>query len=167
MEQSGSAAKTTRGRVLGVGIDFLASPENVGTDMAVVVGTMHPGMVIPLHSHPDPELIYLLDGELKVYLEEAQVSAWKTARANELVVIPGNAKHALRAAGNDACRMLVLTRGELYDFFQELAEPEEANAPNLPPTPEQMQKTFEAAGRYRYWMASPAENAAIGLRLEA
>jgi len=33
------------------------------------------------------------------------------------------------------------------------------------PTPETMQQLFEVAAKYGYWLASPAENAAIGLNI--
>jgi quercetin dioxygenase-like cupin family protein len=160
-------ADINKGSVLGVGIDFLVNPESVRTDMAVVRGTMRPGTIIPLHSHPDPEIIYVLGGELEVYIEEAaaQASVWRLVSKSKIIVIAGGAKHAIRVTGAAGCETLILTRGELYSFFQELAIPQEPDSPNLPPTPEQIQKVFEVAARHSYWMASPLENQAIGLIL--
>ena len=34
-----------------------------------------------------------------------------------------------------------------------------------PPTPEEMRAFFGTVAKYGYWMASPEENAAIGIRL--
>jgi hypothetical protein len=35
----------------------------------------------------------------------------------------------------------------------------------IPPTPNEMQQLFSTAQRYGYWLASPDENAAIGISL--
>jgi hypothetical protein len=57
------------------------------------------------------------------------------------------------------------TKSELYSFFRELARPFDPNQPAATPAPEAMQQLFEVAEKYGYWLASPAENAAIGLNI--
>jgi len=59
-----------------------------------------------------------------------------------------------------------VTKSELYSFFRELARPFAPNQPAAAATPETMQQLFEVAAKYGYWLASPAENAAIGLNIE-
>jgi hypothetical protein len=62
--------------------------------------------------------------------------------------------------------MAVLVSGrELYRFFRELAEPLDPFAPPQAPNPEVLQRLFEVAARYQYWMGSPSENATIGIHL--
>jgi hypothetical protein len=39
------------------------------------------------------------------------------------------------------------------------------DAPPPVPKPEVMQRLFEVAARYQYWLGSPADNAAIGINL--
>jgi hypothetical protein len=46
--------------------------------------------------------------------------------------------------------------------FHERFDPNQRSAP---PTPEAMEQLFATAARYGYWMASPEENAAIGISL--
>jgi hypothetical protein len=58
-----------------------------------------------------------------------------------------------------------VSKQELYSFFRELARPFDPNRPPAPPTPEEMQQLFSVAGKYEYWLASPDENAAIGISI--
>jgi hypothetical protein len=58
-----------------------------------------------------------------------------------------------------------VTKSELYKFFRELAKPFDAKQRPAPPTPEAMQELFRVAAKYGYWLASPEENAAIGLKI--
>ena len=53
----------------------------------------------------------------------------------------------------------------MYDFFGEVSKPFDPSRRPAPPTPEEMKKLFAAAARYGYWVASPEENAAIGISL--
>jgi hypothetical protein len=58
-----------------------------------------------------------------------------------------------------------VSKQQLYRFFRELARPFDPHRPPAPPTPNEMQQIFSAAQRYGYWLASPDENAAIGISL--
>ena len=80
----------------GVLLQFLASPEEVGDAICLIRGTMPPGVVVPLHRHKDPELLYVLEGTLEVYRSSEGSAGWTVARVGDVVVVPGNVKHALR-----------------------------------------------------------------------
>ena len=77
----------------------------------------------------------------------------------------GQGKHALRNTSSFPATLALVTKSQLYQFFRELAKPFDPNQPPSAPTPEAMQQLFEVAARYGYWMASPAENATIGLNM--
>ena len=124
-------------------------------------GTVPPGVVIPLHSHADPEIFYVLNGSLEVF----RSGCWQTVNTGEVVSIPGNARHALRNTSPSPTTLITVSKQELYSFFRELARPFDQNSPPGPPTPEEMQQLFSVAKKYKYWLASPDENAAIGISL--
>ena len=147
--------------VAGVLCEFLASPEEVGDTICLIRGTMPPGVVVPLHSHEEPELLYILEGSLEVF----RSSGWMRAGVGEVVLIPGNIKHALRNSSSVPMTLALVTKSELYKFFRELAKPFDAKQRPAPPTPEAMQELFRVAAKYGYWLASPEENAAIGLKI--
>jgi len=128
-------------------------------------GTIRPGSVIPLHSHSDPEIFYLLEGSIEVFQAEGPAAGWQTLNAGDVVSIPGNVRHALRNSSPSPITLIIVSKQELYSFVRELARPFDPNRPPAPPTPEEMQHLFSVAEKYEYWLASPDENAAIGISL--
>jgi quercetin dioxygenase-like cupin family protein len=151
--------------VLGVLLQFLCTPEQINDQISVMRGTVPPGVVIPLHSHADPEIFYGLDGSLEVFQAEGPSAGWQTVNAGEVVSIPGNVRHALRNTSPSPITSITVSKQELYSFFRELAPPFDPNKPPGPPTPEAMQQFFQVAEKYKYWFGSPDENAAIGISL--
>ena len=150
--------------VLGVLIEFLAGPSDTQSDTALVRGTMRGGVIVPLHSHADQELIYVVGGSLEVFLE---THGWHTVGVGEVAVIAGNKKHALRNATAGDVTTIAFTGGDLYNFFRDLAVPAEPNQypAIIPSTPEQMKELLETNAKYGYWLASREENAEIGIHL--
>ena len=91
--------------------------------------------------HPAKRLD-VLNGSLGVFQAQGPSAGWQTVNASEVV-----------------------SNQELYSFFRELARPFDPNRLPAPPTPEEMQQLFSVAEKYEYWLASPDENAAIGISL--
>jgi hypothetical protein len=60
---------------------------------------------------------------------------------------------------------ITVSKQELYSFFRELAQPFDPNKPPVPPNPEATQQLFQVTEKYKYWLGSPDENAAIGISL--
>lgn len=149
----------------GVLLQFLASPDEVGDAICLIRGTMLPGVVVPLHSHAEPELLYILEGSLEVFRSSERSTGWTAASVGDVVAIPGSVKHALRNSSPLPMILALVTKSELYKFFRELAKPFDAKQHHAPPTPEAMQELFQIAAKYGYWIASPEENAAIGLSI--
>jgi quercetin dioxygenase-like cupin family protein len=151
--------------VVGVLLRFLSTPEQINDQISVMRGTIPSGIVIPLHSHADPEIFYVLNGSLEVFQAEGPSASWQTVNAGEVVSIPGNVRHALRNTSPSPITSIIVSKQELYSFFRELARPFDPNGPPAPPTQEEMQQLFSVAEKYQYWLASPDENAAIGISL--
>src|ERR1700723_2427326 len=151
--------------VLGVLLQFLSTPEQINDQISVKRGTVPSGVVIPLHSHADPEIFYVLNGSLEVFQAEGPSEGWQTVTAEEVVSIPGNVRHAVRNTSPSPMTSIIVTKQELYSFFRELARPFDPNRPPAPPTPKEMHQFFSVAEKYEFWLASPDENAAIGISL--
>ena len=151
--------------VAGILLQFVSTPHQNGGDLSVMRAGLPPGAVIPLHSHSDAEIFYVLEGAMEIYQDDGTSSGWQTASRGEVVTIAGGVKHALRNPNSTLVRAIALCGRQLYCFFRELAEPLDPNAPPSMPTPEAMQKLFAVAARYEYWLGSPSENAAIGINL--
>src|SRR5258708_1333389 len=112
---SGSAEQQTF-IVLGVLLQFLSTPEQINDRISVMHGTVPSGVVIPLHSHADPEIFYVLDGSLEVFQAEGPSEGWQTINAANVVSIPGNARHALRNPSPTSTTTITVTKQQLYSF---------------------------------------------------
>jgi quercetin dioxygenase-like cupin family protein len=157
-----SAAKSSpRVRVL---LQFRVAPEDSGAPISLCRGTISPGVIVPLHSHLEPEMFYVLNGALEAYVASGPQQGWSTATDGEVLVIPGGVKHALRNTSSTQAITMLVVQDELYRFFREIARPF-CGQPPAPPSSEEMEILFSTAGKYRYWMGSQADNAAIGISL--
>ena len=143
--------------------EFLASPDESGSEICLIRGTIPPGIAVPLHSHSDVELFYVLEGSLEAFQFGNGTHGWVSFGPGDIVSISENVKHALRNSSRLPATAVIVTTSKLYSFFQEVSAPVNQDRAATPPTPEEIQKLFETAARYGYWMGSPEENAAIGL----
>lgn len=118
---------------------------------------------MPLHSHADVELFYILEGSVEAY--QATASRWTTVEAGHTVTMQGNTKHALRNTSALPATAVVVTTLKLYEFFREVSKPFDPSQSPTPPSPDELQEFIRTVERYGYWMGPPEENAAIGLSL--
>jgi len=146
-------------------VEFLASPDEAGADICLIRGTMPPGVAVPLHSHPDVELFYVLEGSVESFQSRDGTPRWTTLGAGGVAAVAGNIKHAWRNSSSDPATVVMVTTSKMYKFFQEVTKPFDPDLTATPPTPDEIQELFRAAARYGYWMGSPEENRAIGLSL--
>jgi quercetin dioxygenase-like cupin family protein len=109
-------------------------------------GVLPHGAAPPLHSHPQDETFYVLDGELTAWLVEPELAAeraaapkWVSTRgrrcgAGTVVFAPGGTPHTFRVE-SDTARLIVLsTPAGIEDMVRGLAEP--ARWPWLQPPPD-------------------------------
>jgi quercetin dioxygenase-like cupin family protein len=109
-------------------------------------GVLPHGAAPPLHSHPQDETFYLLEGELTAWLVEPALAddrsdspGWIKSRGRRcgvgaLVFAPGGTPHTFRVE-SDTARILVLsTPAGIEDMVRGLAEP--ARWPWLQPPPD-------------------------------
>jgi uncharacterized RmlC-like cupin family protein len=125
------------------------------------MGTVPPGAVAPLHSHPDPET-FIAVGEMEGLAVQGSEFAWTRIRPGDVFHVPADAWHAFRNRGAAPAVAFIVTTSRLGRFFEELA-----NAVSGPPSAETVTRFLEIADRYGHWNATPEENAAVGIDLPA
>ncbi|MGO9976156.1 MAG: cupin domain-containing protein [Solirubrobacteraceae bacterium] len=160
-------AETSHGRivdVVGPIVEFL-TPLGNDDDFCVLKGTIPPGVVVPLHSHPDTESFLVLVGTQQVLIRSADRAEWHEVHAGDYVHVQPGTPHAWRNDTEDPVIDLMITTPRLARFFQEAGKPIHA-APE-PPTPDDLERLAAVAARYGYWLGSPEENAAVGIELLA
>jgi quercetin dioxygenase-like cupin family protein len=145
--------------------EILASPKEVADEICLIRGTMPPGVKVPLHSHADLEVFYVLEGSLEIFQSKEGASGWTTVGVGAVAAIPGNVKHALRNTSSLPATIVLVTTSKMYRFFREVSKPFDPTRRPDPPTPEEMKTFFAIVSRYGYWMASLEGNAAVGIFL--
>jgi quercetin dioxygenase-like cupin family protein len=149
--------------VLGPTIQFIVLPAANDTP-CIMRGSIPPGVVVPLHSPPDPETFVQLSGEVDGLTESEDGFHWTSIMPGEVFHVPGGAKHAFRNRSRAPSISIVTTTPALGRFFLEVGSP---IASDKPPTVETIQRFLETSNRYGHWNASPEENAAVGIALPA
>src|SRR5690606_34030291 len=84
--------------VLGPTIQFI-TPATDDRAPCVMRGTVPPGIVIPLHSHADPETFIAVSGALEGLVFSGDDFRWVSIGPGNVLHVPGHAKHAFRNTG--------------------------------------------------------------------
>jgi hypothetical protein len=79
--------------------------------------------LIPLRSHADPEVLFVLAGELQFLQDDGSSSRWQTAKPREGICIRSDVKHALRNSSQAPATVPLTTTPNMYRFFRELGKP--------------------------------------------
>jgi quercetin dioxygenase-like cupin family protein len=104
---------------LGTLARVLLDGEQTGGRLAVLEIVLPKGASPPLHSHPQDETFYVLDGQVTVWVEDRP----RACSPGAIVFAPGGAPHSFRVE-SDTARMLVLsTPGGIELYVRALAEP--------------------------------------------
>ena len=87
----------------------IAYPKTDKPEMISVIGTIEPGGRTPLHEHPVPTYVYVLEGELELQSQGGQPHRYK---AGEAYIEALNHKHQLFNKGSVPAKVLVVFVGE-------------------------------------------------------
>jgi len=151
--------------VFGPTVEFLTPPDGTDADYCVMIGTIPPGVSVPLHSHPDPESFYPLSGSVRALSQGGEGFEWLEVKPGEFVHEPSGVKHAWQNASSEPAVSLITTTSRLGRFFQDIGRAVSPGALPGPPTPDDLQRLIGVSAKYGYWTASPEENAAVGISL--
>ena len=117
-----------------------------GGRFALWEGVLPHAAAPPLHSHPQDETFYILEGELTAWLVEPQLAndhadppAWVNTRGRRcgpgaIVFAPAGAPHTFRVESDTARMLFLSTPAGIEDYVRALAEP--AGWPWLQPPPD-------------------------------
>jgi quercetin dioxygenase-like cupin family protein len=120
--------------------------EQTGGRFALWEGVLPHGAAPPLHSHPQDETFYVLEGEVTIWLVEPELldqpgspPSWIGSRgrrctAGAVAYAPGGTAHTFRVSSDTARMLFLSTPAGIEDFVRALAEP--ARWPWLQPPPE-------------------------------
>lgn len=109
--------------------------EDTGGRFALWEGVLPRGAAPPLHSHPQDETFYVLDGAVTVWVVEPELAsdtgdppAWAATHGRPLgsggcAFAPGGTPHAFRVDSDTARLLFLSTPAGIEDYVRALAEP--------------------------------------------
>jgi quercetin dioxygenase-like cupin family protein len=135
--------------------------------LGVWEGLMPRGAAPPLHSHPQDESLYVLEGELTAWLVPAELvdGDWAASCSSRLGVgsllyAPGGVPHTFRVESDTARLLFLSTPAGVEEYVKALSEP--ARWPWLQPPPdgprvpaERMREVEERLGMVRHGPPPP------------
>jgi uncharacterized RmlC-like cupin family protein len=153
--------------VMGPTIQFLTEPGDGDESSCVMRGTIPPDVIVPLHSHADTETFIALSGELEGLVASNDRKDWVCIRPGDVFHVPGGVPHAFRNWSKEPAVSIIASTSRIGRFFLEAGTPLDTKGdPEGVPSAGMPRNFFEIADRYGYWIATPEENARVGLSLE-
>jgi quercetin dioxygenase-like cupin family protein len=137
---------------LGTLVRMKLTGADTGGRFALWEGVFPHGAAPPLHSHPQDETFYVLDGEFTAWLADEEP---RSCRPGDVLHAPAGVPHAFRVESDTARAMFLSTPAGIEDMVLGLSEP--ARWPWLQPPPdgprvtaERMAEVERATGMVRY-----------------
>lgn len=120
---------------LGTLVRLKVTGEQTGGRFALWEGVLPHGAAPPLHSHPQDETFYVLEGKLTVWVVEPDLAEdqgapprWvqtrrRTCHAGAAVLAPAGTPHSFRVESDTARVLFLSTPAGIEDYICALAEP--------------------------------------------
>jgi quercetin dioxygenase-like cupin family protein len=138
------------------GNQYLTEVTEGDGDYCVMLCTLPSGVVIPMHSHADRETFYVLSGNPDLFRGDH----WETLSPGDVIDAQDGIRHAWRNSSRAAASMLCITTMQMARFLRDVSVDDGSADPLA-----RGQRFLRLVQQHGYWLASPQENAAIGLDL--
>lgn len=126
-------------------------------DYCLILCSLPPGVVVPLHSHSDRETFYVISGTPDAFVGDH----WETLGPGDVFDAQDGIRHAWRNASGTAVSILCVTTMRVGRFLRDIAADDDTADPL-----EHAQHFLKLVREHGYWLANPEENAAIGLNVD-
>jgi quercetin dioxygenase-like cupin family protein len=134
--------------------EYLTQVSSNDEDYCVMRCTLPAGAVVPMHSHADRETFYVISGKLDALREDR----WVQLGPGDVIDVRDGIKHAWRNPSHAAAEMICVTTTRMARFLQDISVSAGGSSPE-----EDAQRFLRLVRAHGYWLASPEENAAVGL----
>lgn len=145
--------------VLGTVVTPLVSNGETGEHFGAFHATVPPGAGIPVHSHPDVELFFVIEGELQLLRESDGEPVG--IPAGHAGFVPAYALHGFVNAGPEEARVLITCTRGLENFLLEAGRLVGATTAQGPPSPEEIERVLAIARKHGQVFGGRAERASF------
>ena len=106
---------------LGTLVQIKLDGRTTGGRIGVFEGELPRGASPPMHSHPQDETFYVLEGEVTAWVDGEP----RTCRRGGMAFAPGGTSHSWRVESDTARMLVISTPAGIEDYARELSEPAE------------------------------------------
>jgi quercetin dioxygenase-like cupin family protein len=146
--------------MLGSRFELVARMGTAENDAVIFRTSMSAGQNVPIHSHVDPECIYVLSGQLEAFILNG-TRGWHAIKVGQSVLFANGVKHAVRNAERQSADLILATNNRFARFLFEAGRPVASGAAFAPPRGEDIERVGRVAREFGYQLTSPAESVAI------
>lgn len=140
--------------VLGIVITPLVGNGETGEHFGAFHAAVPPGAGIPVHSHPDVELFFVIEGELQLLREPDGEPV--PIGVGHCGFVPADALHGFANAGPGTAQVLITCTRGLENFLLEAGRPLGAIAAQGPPAPAEIERVLAIARKHGQVFATVA-----------
>jgi len=144
-------------RDLRPGNRYLTEVTDGDGDYCVMLCSLPPGVVVPLHSHADRETFYVISGTPDAFRGDH----WETLGPGDVFDAQDGIAHAWRNSSSTTVSMLCVTTMRMARFLRDVGVDDGAADPLA-----HAERFLKLVREHGYWLANPEENAAIGLDVD-
>src|SRR5215470_6471851 len=134
---------------------YLTDVSHNEADYCLILCILPAGVVVPMHSHADRETFYVVSGKI----DALGVDRWEELGPGDVFDVRDGMKHAWRNSSGAAATILCVTTTKLAKFLQQISVSDD----DMSATEEHARRFLTLVRANGYWLASPEENAAVGL----
>lgn len=132
--------------------EYLTDLSGNAEDYCLIRCTLPAGVAVPMHSHADRETFYVVSGRVDALSE----GRWQQLGPGDVFDVRDAARHAWRNSSQADASMICATTIRMARFLQDISAADGS--------PEEQAQRFRGLVKaHGYWLASPEENAAVGL----
>ena len=141
--------------VLGVTVTPLLSSADTDGHFALFSATVPHNVGIPMHSHPDVEFFYVLEGTLTILKKNGDSMEHFQVDAHQGGFVPGNAMHGFVNSNPKTAHVLITCTRGLEAFLAEAGKPLSSHPSQLPPAADEIERVLAIAGKHGHVFVPP------------
>ena len=148
-----AAGEGERFDVAGAHLIWKVKGEDSGYAFSICEQTLAPGEGVPLHSHPSPEVFYILAGQTDVFRIQDGKEDWIRCETGSTMILPPNSLHALYNRSSEPCRLLGISTQLHQSFFDAVASADRKEPFSALPYPKAMARVAQIGLRHNMYFA--------------
>ena len=134
-------------------ITWKVKGEDSGYAFSICEQSLAPGEGVPLHSHPSPEVFYILAGQPDFLRIVEGKEDWIHCETGATMILPPNSLHAFYNRTSEPCRMLGISTQLHQAFFDAVASADQKDPFSALPRAQAMARIAQIGLQHNMYFA--------------